>query len=386
MKLVNVLLPLFLFLFFFITGCGKDPANSGLLEANCVMMADATSPSKKICYENQGGFAIVEGDIILGKVEELESSSARLGLAIVSNGTLRWSNRLVPYLIDPSVSQSERDAIAEAIAHHEEKTGTRFRVRTNEADYVIFIEQGLVCSSAMGMSGGPQHINLTGNCGRGTIIHEIGHALGLMHEHARADRDQFITIIWENIAAPQQPQYYRGPQYEDVGAFDFDSIMLYGSESVPYMTKKDGSLFFRQRDGLSAGDINAIETIYGVRFVEGPTWPDAQAAKALSPTEIQVSVSDRAMDETETVLEYSISPSGPWTAVRLPGTKFQGRQYPIVRDLKPGTAYYFRAQARRGADVSYFSPQIMATTPRIGQAIPSSAATISLATGFNRAG
>ena len=31
------------------------------------------------------------------------------------------------------------------------------------------------------------------------LAHEIGHALGLVHEHQRPDRDEFITINNENV-------------------------------------------------------------------------------------------------------------------------------------------------------------------------------------------
>ena len=53
----------------------------------------------------------------------------------------------------------------------------------------------------MGRQGGRQVLSVGGTCtfARGTIMHEMMHAVGFQHEQTRTDRDQFVTIFFQNI-------------------------------------------------------------------------------------------------------------------------------------------------------------------------------------------
>ena len=92
--------------------------------------------------------------------------------------------------------------LAETMKERKHKDGEERAPLTVECCFVflVFFVCFFRCFSTTGKSGGKQLLSLGKGCRRkGVVIHELLHALGMMHEHCRADRDQFIRINFENI-------------------------------------------------------------------------------------------------------------------------------------------------------------------------------------------
>lgn len=63
------------------------------------------------------------------------------------------------------------------------------------------------CASYVGFQGGAQSLYFGRVCNVGNLCHELMHALGLHHEHTRPDRDQYVTIQWDNVVPGYSHQH-----------------------------------------------------------------------------------------------------------------------------------------------------------------------------------
>lgn len=149
--------------------------------------------------------------------------------------TSRWPNGVVPYKIEGDFDHMELFIIQAAMVEYHRRTCIRFVPYSGESDFVSIWNDFSGCWSAVGRIGGEQKINLqTPGClrRRGTVIHELMHALGFLHEQSRKERDEHVVIKYENIRVQALRNFRKVDSTEAFGVpYDFDSVMHYSARA-----------------------------------------------------------------------------------------------------------------------------------------------------------
>jgi len=216
---------------------------------------------------------ILGGDMILPTrfIDSLYSDSTSLTKAASTGDFIKfWPKGIIYYEFAPNMTSVYRTAVIQGMNMWSSTTGVEFKVaHTGNRVYIQYNENSN--SSELGyMKSGKQILNLA-NAIPGVAAHELGHAMGLIHEHQRANRDNHINIHTNNIKITKRHNYNKvasSMSYKD--EMDYNSIMMYSSynsfakdETKPTMSKKDGSTWAAQRYYLSPSDIELVKFIYG---------------------------------------------------------------------------------------------------------------------------
>ncbi|CAK9810731.1 Zinc metalloproteinase nas-4 [Anthophora quadrimaculata] len=228
--------------------------------------------------EELGSYA--EGDILF------PLGNGRNGLRANS---ARWPNGVVPYIISPYFNVEQRGLIYEAMNDYHKYTCIRFKpYRGEETDYIRITAGNSGCWSSVGRIGGWQNVNLqVPGCvtRKGTVIHELMHAVGFLHEQSRFERDQYISIQWNNILNGHDSNFEKASKEttDDFGiGYDYGSVMHYSSYAFskngkPTIIPKIANGYFNvadkysqgnariklgQREGFSKRDIQKIRRMY----------------------------------------------------------------------------------------------------------------------------
>ncbi len=183
----------------------------------------------------------------------------------------RWPGGVVYYQFDNGVSTTNRTAWRNAAAAWSSVASVSFVESTGSGNYV-WVQNSNINNSYIGMIGGRQEMNIVSWSSRYSIAHEIGHALGLIHEHSRSNRDGYVTIFYGNIQAGQQSNFDIESGSVSYGPYDFDSVMHYsrlafssnGQNTIEPKPAYSMYLYtMGQTDHLSSQDIAGMVQRYG---------------------------------------------------------------------------------------------------------------------------
>lgn len=189
---------------------------------------------------------------------------------------------MVRFVYADDLTSYRKYIIRQALEHWEARTNVRFYNATGEPTvdpvygfeypYVEFVNSN-VNRSSVGRIGGRQIVELVAFPALSSAIHEIGHAIGLLHEHTRYDRNNYININFSNIVDSKEYNFERRTSnYYAVGSIDYNSVMMYDSyisdpsfvidTSIPVMTKKSDGSTWAGGTVLSGSDRRWANSIY----------------------------------------------------------------------------------------------------------------------------
>jgi hypothetical protein len=241
--------------------------------------------NQPITYQVWNGMAVVEGDIILGPV----SAVAQAGMPALSKAVqgeqpdglaISYVSQLWPfvegeYQVPYTITGTSTSNLTTAISNFNTQFSglIQFVAWSGQTNYVnITVESGGSTEgfSDVGMVGNEQSLNCGSGCTVATWMHEMGHTVGLEHEHQRPDRASYITLNLANADLPNVPGNFTLPtsNAQMIGLFDFASVMEYGAFDftkigLPVIESIPPGIPLSNDVGYPLGDVDQVERLYG---------------------------------------------------------------------------------------------------------------------------
>ncbi|XP_035270568.1 meprin A subunit beta, partial [Anguilla anguilla] len=184
----------------------------------------------------------------------------------------RWPTT-VPYYLEDSLEINAKGVILKAFEQYRLKTCINFTPWEGEKNY-ISVFKGSGCYSFVGnRQVGRQGLSIGSNCDRiATVEHEFLHALGFWHEQSRADRDDYVTVVWDQITEGKEHNFNT---YDDAVSsalnvpYDYGSAMHYSKTafnkgSAPTIVTKIPEFMdvIGQRMEFSDSDVLKLNRLY----------------------------------------------------------------------------------------------------------------------------
>ena len=204
-----------------------------------------------------------------GKAASPESRSASSLLLKIQghrDAVQPWTAHRVAYDLSGISDRFFKIALEDAMRDWEKQTQLRFAPRTGTDTRFIRFQARSAGDDSCYWDGTKGVAIVDIDCSR----HEIGHAIGLLHEHTRSDRDQNVKININNIETAHCLQFLMNKLPGALcGPYDFSSVMHYPAQA--FSCNKKATIEARAPHLLtynplivSAGDYRTANVIDGV--------------------------------------------------------------------------------------------------------------------------
>jgi hypothetical protein len=221
-------------------------------------------------YAANDSMAVIDGDVLIPQSAiKKDRNALETRAAVFYSGSRPWLNNTVYYQLDAQLPTNLRTSFGKACYEWNRLTGIRFvqRTSTTQTNY-IYVFKGNGNYSTVGMIGGGQELSLN-DPNVGVAIHELGHALGMIHEHQRSDRNDHLIVHSSVANTDNFSRYVSSTNY---GAFSWSSIMLYPSKqfsngSYDMVRRNDGRPFPNNIETAKAQNSYALPSTNDVALI-----------------------------------------------------------------------------------------------------------------------
>ncbi len=293
-----------------------------------------------VTYVVRNGKAIFQGDIVLEKVQTIDPQNPAPSFG-VDYAQYLWplvgAQYQIPYVI--ASGSGDVSNLNAAIAQFNSTfSNIQFVAYTSQADYINFYynpdDFSGECEAIVGRAGGEEQIGGSAACTVPTLLHEMGHIVGLWHEQSRPDRNAYVSVNYDNLikgSISNFNQIYDNAQTFGT-LFDYASIMEYPAFAFsrnggPAIESIPAGIPLSNLSGYSATDIDGIERLYG----NAPT----AVTIATNPPGLSVIV-DGVVIVTPQVYNWPLFSTHTLSV----GGNVQTQSGDIVNSTTPATFYY----------------------------------------------
>jgi len=142
-----------------------------------------------------------------------------------------WSDGVIPFEFetqgDAAMTAVEQASVLNGMEDWARCGNLHFRPKEGGDVTWALIRKGQNSETDNGPALGPRKLQLANPMSLSGVRHELGHLLGLRHEHQRPDRNQFVRIEVDNLESSNDGDFVLLQSSRTYGPYDFESLMHY---------------------------------------------------------------------------------------------------------------------------------------------------------------